>query len=135
MHVVLKICQTLLTCIDNSGASVVECVNVLKKKRPATIGTSPSSAYSAAVKIMTLIPVFYIGDRIIVVVQNLRAVGESASATSMANRVKRGDLRHAVVVRVKKEMQRSDGSIVRFGDNACVLINKAGDPVATRMHG
>lgn len=30
--------QTLLNCIDNSGASVVECVNVLKKKRPATIG-------------------------------------------------------------------------------------------------
>jgi ribosomal protein L14 len=34
--------QTLLTCIDNSGASVVECVNVLKKKRPATIGQSPN---------------------------------------------------------------------------------------------
>lgn len=30
--------QTLLSCIDNSGASVVECVNVLKKKRAATIG-------------------------------------------------------------------------------------------------
>lgn len=33
--------QTLLNCIDNSGASVVECVNVLKKKRPATIGQFP----------------------------------------------------------------------------------------------
>jgi hypothetical protein len=30
--------QTLLNCIDNSGAAVVECVNVLKKKRPATVG-------------------------------------------------------------------------------------------------
>jgi hypothetical protein len=35
--------QTLLNCIDNSGASVVECVNVLKKKRAATIGQSTSS--------------------------------------------------------------------------------------------
>lgn len=33
--------QTLLNCIDNSGASVVECVNVLKKKRAATIGQCP----------------------------------------------------------------------------------------------
>lgn len=32
--------QTMLNCIDNSGAAVVECVNVLKKKSPATIGTS-----------------------------------------------------------------------------------------------
>ena len=31
--------QTMLNCIDNSGAAVVECVNVLKKKRPATVGT------------------------------------------------------------------------------------------------
>lgn len=28
----------MLNCIDNSGAAVVECVNVLKKKRPATVG-------------------------------------------------------------------------------------------------
>lgn len=31
--------QTLVNCIDNSGAAVVECVNVLRSKRPATIGT------------------------------------------------------------------------------------------------
>lgn len=28
----------MLNCIDNSGAAVVECVNVLKKQRPATVG-------------------------------------------------------------------------------------------------
>lgn len=33
--------QTMLNCIDNSGAAVVECVNVLKKKRPATVGEYP----------------------------------------------------------------------------------------------
>ncbi|KAJ6164095.1 54S ribosomal protein L38 [Penicillium chermesinum] len=105
--------KTLLNCIDNSGASVVECVNVLKKKRPATIG-----------------------DRIVVVVQKQRAAAsEGASSTALANKVRRGDIRHAVVVRVRKEVQRPDGSLVRFGDNACVLVNKAGDPIGTRMNG
>lgn len=33
----------MLNCIDNSGAAVVECVNVLKKKRPATVGTAPTT--------------------------------------------------------------------------------------------
>ncbi|KAJ5921035.1 54S ribosomal protein L38 [Penicillium verhagenii] len=104
--------KSLLNCIDNSGASVVECVNVLKKKRPATIG-----------------------DRIVVVVQKQRAAGSEGSGTALANKVRRGDIRHAVVVRVKKERQRVDGSVVRFGDNACVLVNKAGDPIGTRMNG
>jgi ribosomal protein L14 len=38
-------------------------------------------------------------------------------------------------VRVKKELQRVDGTVVRFGDNACVLVNKSGDPIGTRMTG
>ncbi|OQE20351.1 hypothetical protein PENSTE_c013G09018 [Penicillium steckii] len=104
--------KSLLTCIDNSGASVVECVNVLKKKRAATIG-----------------------DRIVVVVQKQRAAGSEGSGTTLANKVRRGDIRHAVIVRVKKEMQRMDGTVVRFGDNACVLVNKSGDPIGTRMNG
>ncbi|KAJ6180165.1 hypothetical protein N7519_010626 [Penicillium mononematosum] len=105
--------KTLLNCIDNSGASIVECVNVLKKKRPATIG-----------------------DRIVVVVQKQRSAGsEATTAAALANKVRRGDIRHAVVVRVKKELQRPDGSLVRFGDNACVLVNKSGDPIGTRMNG
>lgn len=54
---------------------------------------------------------------------------------SGANKVKRGDMRHAVIVRTKYQTQRPDGSVVRFDDNACVLINKAGDPVGTRING
>lgn len=44
-------------------------------------------------------------------------------------------MRHAVVVRVRKEMERSDGSFIKFEDNACVLVNKSGDPIGTRMNG
>lgn len=56
-------------------------------------------------------------------------------AASAANKVKRGDIRHAIVVRTKKKVQRPDGSVVRFDDNACVLINKSGDPIGTRVNG
>ncbi|PQE10837.1 50S ribosomal L14 protein [Rutstroemia sp. NJR-2017a BBW] len=55
--------------------------------------------------------------------------------TSAANKVRRGDIRHAVVVRTVKKLQRPDGSVVKFDDNACVLINKAGEPIGTRLNG
>jgi len=62
--------------------------------------------------------------------------GPGASvSTSAANKVRRGDLRHAVVVRTVKKLQRPDGSVVKFDDNACVLINKAGEPIGTRLNG
>jgi len=40
-----------------------------------------------------------------------------------------------VVVRTKKEMGRSDGSYVRFDNNAVVLLNPAGEPIGTRIFG
>jgi ribosomal protein L14 len=81
-----------------------------------------------------------IGDRIIVVVQKQRNFGPESGpgasvSTSAANKVRRGDIRHAVVVRTKKKLQRPDGSVVKFDDNACVLINKAGEPIGTRLNG
>jgi ribosomal protein L14 len=79
------------------------------------------------------------GDRVIVVVQKQRNFSESGPGasvgTSAANKVKRGDIRHAVVVRTTKKLQRPDGSVVKFDDNACVLINKAGEPIGTRLNG
>ncbi|KAK1756377.1 ribosomal protein L14b/L23e [Echria macrotheca] len=76
------------------------------------------------------------GDRIVVVVQKQRgAQAEGMASSSAANKVKRGDIRHAVVVRTRQKVTRRDGSAVRFDDNACVLINKAGDPVGTRVNG
>jgi ribosomal protein L14 len=77
-----------------------------------------------------------VGDRIIVVVQKQRSFGaESPGSSSLGitNKVRRGDIRHAVVVRAKKELQRKDGGLIRFDDNACVLINKTGDPIGTRL--
>jgi len=50
--------------------------------------------------------------------------------------VKKGDVIKAVVVRTRKPIRRSDGSTLRFDDNACVLINPANlEPRGTRIFG
>ena len=52
-----------------------------------------------------------------------------------ASNVKKGDVVKAVVVRVRKEKRRPDGSYIRFDDNACVLINDQRNPRGTRIFG
>jgi large subunit ribosomal protein L14 len=49
--------------------------------------------------------------------------------------VKKGEVVRAVVVRTKKESRRSDGSYIRFDDNACVIIDTARQPRGTRIFG
>ena len=41
--------------------------------------------------------------------------------------IKKGAVSKALIVRTKKEIRRADGSYIRFDDNACVLLNSAGD--------
>ncbi len=50
-------------------------------------------------------------------------------------RVKKGDVTKAVVVRVKKEIKRADGSVIRFDSNAAVLVDGKSEPVGTRIFG
>ena len=49
--------------------------------------------------------------------------------------VKKGEVVKCVVVRVKKEKRRPDGSYIRFDENAAVLINNQGNPRGTRIFG
>jgi len=50
--------------------------------------------------------------------------------------IKKGDVVHAVVVRTKKEIRRSDGVYIRFDENACVIIDKEKkEPKGTRIFG
>ncbi|NSW88871.1 50S ribosomal protein L14 [bacterium] len=51
------------------------------------------------------------------------------------SKVEKGKIFQAVIVRTKKEIRRSDGSYIRFDDNAAVLINKENQPVGTRIFG
>ena len=50
-------------------------------------------------------------------------------------RVKKGDVRNAVVVRTRKGVRRADGSLIRFDDNAAVLLNNQKAPIGTRIFG
>jgi large subunit ribosomal protein L14 len=50
-------------------------------------------------------------------------------------RVKKGQVLDAVVVRTKKGVRRADGSIIRFDDNAAVLLNATQAPLGTRIFG
>lgn len=50
-------------------------------------------------------------------------------------RVKKGQVMNAVVVRTKKGIRRQDGSLIRFDENAAVLLNNSDAPVGTRIFG
>ncbi len=66
-----------------------------------------------------------IGDKIVVTVKDALPSGQ----------MKKGQISKAVVVRVKKEIRRRDGSYIRFDDNAVVLLNNADEPRGTRIFG
>ena len=61
-------------------------------------------------------------------------IGAVKSATPGAT-VKKGDVVKCVVVRTKNDIQRMDGSVLRFDENAAVVINNAGEPRGTRIFG
>ncbi len=66
-----------------------------------------------------------VGDLIVVAVK--AAIPNSA--------VKKGTVQKAVVVRTAKEIQRRDGSCIRFDENAAVILNDKGEPRGTRIFG
>ena len=66
-----------------------------------------------------------VGETIVVTVKSAIPGGD----------IKKGTVTRAVVVRTKKEIRRADGSYIRFDDNACVLLNQAGELIGTRIFG
>ena len=50
-------------------------------------------------------------------------------------KVKKGDILKAVIVRTRKEMNRNDGTYIRFDTNSAVLINAQSEPIGTRIFG
>ncbi|KAJ3115393.1 hypothetical protein HDU96_000698 [Phlyctochytrium bullatum] len=112
--------KSLLKVIDNSGALVVECINVMGGARVASLG-----------------------DEIVCVVKKARPMSNDASASSGPGaasgggeaKLKKGDVARALVVRCKKEVRRLDGTYVKFDDNACVMLSKSGQPLGNRVLG
>ncbi|GAA5878112.1 hypothetical protein JCM5296_006648 [Sporobolomyces johnsonii] len=107
--------KATMAIIDNSGALVAECVNVLKTK------TGHGMAR--------------IGDEIVVVIKRARPIAVTATPSSSAPKVRRGDVRRAVVVRTKYPTRRPDGRYVRFDDNAAVLVNSKKEMIGNRIGG
>ena len=66
-----------------------------------------------------------VGDKIVVAIKTALPSGG----------VKAGTVSKAVIVRVKKEIKRPDGSYIRFDENSCVLLNNSDEPRGTRIFG
>lgn len=66
-----------------------------------------------------------VGDIVVVAVKDAIPLGK----------VKKGEVKKAVIVRVVKEFGRQDGTHIRFDDNAAVLIGNDQEPIGTRIFG
>ncbi|HJD53701.1 MAG TPA: 50S ribosomal protein L14 [Candidatus Avibacteroides avistercoris] len=66
-----------------------------------------------------------VGDTIVVAIKSVIPTSD----------IKKGAVSKALIVRVKKEIRRADGSYIRFDDNACVLLNNAGEIRGSRIFG
>jgi large subunit ribosomal protein L14 len=97
---------TRLRAADNSGAREILCIRVLKGSNTRYAG---------------------VGDII------MGAVKQAIPGTGA--KVKKSEVVRCVVVRTKNDIQRPDGSVLRFDDNAAVVINNANEPRGTRIFG
>ena len=50
-------------------------------------------------------------------------------------KVKKGEIKRAVIVRTSKQVHRQDGSAIKFDTNAAVLLSNSGEPIGTRIFG
>lgn len=109
--------QTRLIVADNTGGKVAMCIGMLGK---------PSHVAS-------------IGRIINVAIKEAKPIPEqgnsSANSASTGGKVKQGQVHKALVIRTRKEFQRPDGRVVRFDDNACVLLAPDLKPLGTRVIG
>ena len=102
--------ESRLVVADNSGA-----------KEAMVIGVLGVSTASGKFRRVTM----GVGDRVVCAVKKALPTGD----------VKTGEKVQAVIVRCKYPTRREDGSYVRFDSNACVLIDKEGNPRGTRIFG
>jgi len=96
---------TRLNVADNSGAKEIMCIKVLGGSK---------RRYAS------------VGDVIVASVKK---------AIPHGGKVKKGQVVKAVIVRTHKEVQRENGSLIRFDDNAAVIIDAKKEPIGTRIFG
>lgn len=115
--------QTRLVVADNSGGKVAMCIGMLgKPSHVASIGR----IINVAIKEAKPIPA---SD------QSSSGSSGSAGSTGFGGKVKQGQVHKALVIRTRKEFQRPDGKVLRFDDNACVLLTPDLKPIGSRVIG
>lgn len=121
---------------------MAECVNVLKTKTGhgmARIGTRKLALLLLMVDYqeneLALTNDVNTGDEVVVVIKKARPVPAGLAGQALAQKVRRGEVRRAVVVRTKFPTRRPDGRTVRFDDNAAVIINHKKEMVGNRIQG
>ena len=111
--------ESRLKVADNTGAKEILCIRVLGGSGRRYAG---------------------IGDVIVATVKdaipggNVKK-GDVVKAVVVRTKQKMGDVVKAVIVRTAKERRRSDGSYIRFDENAAVVLKSDGEPRGTRIFG
>ena len=111
--------ESRLTVCDNSGAREALCIRVL--------GGTRGAREALCIRVLggTRRRYASVGDVIVVAVKSVIPSSD----------LKKGAVSKALIVRTKKEIRRADGSYIRFDDNACVLLNNAGELRGSRIFG
>ncbi|KAK1927877.1 putative mitochondrial 54S ribosomal protein YmL38/YmL34 [Papiliotrema laurentii] len=113
--------KSVVNVIDNSGAMLAEVINVYKCKH------KPKKSVGIA----------SVGDEVKVVIKRARPISQPAPGqpASNVNKLRKGDMSRAVIVRTRHILPRADGRMIRFDDSACVLLNAKGEMMGTRIAG
>jgi large subunit ribosomal protein L14 len=108
--------QTYLNVADNSEARKLMCIRI--------IGAS-NRRYA------------HIGDIIVAVIKEAvpKLENKEARSKSKSKILQRSEVVRAVIVRTRKELKRGNGMIIRYDDNAAVIIDQKGNPKGTRVFG
>lgn len=107
--------QTRLSVADNTGARELMCIRVIG----AVVGSKGLTTGGGNRRYAL------VGDVIVAVVKD--------ASPNMG--VKKSDVVRAVIVRTRQSIRRDNGMVIRFDDNAAVIIDKAGNPRGTRVFG
>lgn len=71
--------------------------------------------------------------------RNFAAIGDiivvAVKEASPDGKVKRGEVKKAVIVRTSYPIRREDGSYIRFDKNSVVILNQANEPIGSRIFG
>ncbi len=97
------------------------------------MGTKLTVADNSGAKTARCIKVLGGSDHMISEIADIIVV--SITSVAPGSKVKKGEVAKGVIVRTKSQVSRPDGSVLKFDENAIVLVDKDGEPIGTRVFG